>query len=63
MKCEFCGRERVMPCRSTREMEEMQEYGSGDKICFAELMKLGGGEYTSNRNYTYLEPQRVEDSG
>jgi hypothetical protein len=33
MICKYCGRDRVLPCRSTQEMEEIQELGSGDSTC------------------------------
>lgn len=43
--CTYCGNEVVLPCKSTRDMEENHGY----KECFAALMILGGGEQTDNQ--------------
>lgn len=40
--CEYCNRRQRVPCRNTRDMEETAE--AGDRECFWELAKLGGGE-------------------
>jgi len=45
MKCRYCDKETVMPCRSTRDMEER----SADPICDAALLRVGGGEYIHNQ--------------
>jgi hypothetical protein len=42
-ECEYCKRERFVSCRNTRDMEESSL--SGDKECFYQLAKCGGGEY------------------
>ncbi len=41
-KCEYCGRDKNYPCRNTRDMEDFGE--GGDRECFYQLAKLGGGE-------------------
>lgn len=41
-KCEYCGRDRSYSCRNTRDMEDFGE--AGDRECFYQLAKLGGGE-------------------
>lgn len=42
--CPECGRPTTLPCRSTREMEEVSQPG-----CRAMLMMHGGGERTADR--------------
>lgn len=44
-QCRYCNRDQAWPCMSTRDMEERL----GDPICDNELMKLGGGERSENR--------------
>lgn len=42
--CHYCAREyALMGCRSTRDLEE------GDRVCYAFLLAMGGGEYTENQ--------------
>jgi hypothetical protein len=43
MLCTFCGEDRAVPCRSTRDMED-RFIESGDGACFGALAELGGGE-------------------
>lgn len=45
--CRWCGRQGDWPriCMSSRDMEDK----SNDPICWENLMKIGGGEYTVNR--------------
>lgn len=43
-RCRYCDRTSVMPCMSTRDMED-----GSDRICYATLIALGGGEYSANQ--------------
>jgi len=45
-RCRWCGREGYWPriCKSTRDMEDRR-----DPVCDAELLKVGGGEYTHSQ--------------
>lgn len=42
MGCSYCSKERGVPCMNTRDMEEAAI--AGDRECFFQLAKLGGGE-------------------
>lgn len=42
LRCEYCGCDKSWPCRNTRDMEESGE--GGDRECFYQLARLGGGE-------------------
>lgn len=40
--CKYCEKERSYECHNTRDMEDFAE--SGNRECFYQLAKLGGGE-------------------
>lgn len=42
-KCKFCGRERQIVCKNTRDMDREDGYNY-DRKCNDTLAKLGGGE-------------------
>ena len=42
MKCEYCKRDRRLPCHNTRDMEDFAIDGEED--CLEQLAKLDGGE-------------------
>ena len=60
--CVYCGRNqeiRSIPCYNTRDMEDFAI--SGDRECFYQLAKIGGGEkglrYVINNCEAVREPQ------
>lgn len=58
MQCRYCKRDKLAPCRSTRDMDEANGFNR-DPQCHAALARLGGGEQPVIR-YSRIAAQKSE---